>query len=37
VEIVGSVLRDNTGDGFKTYPGIFFLGASITFTGSTVE
>lgn len=37
VEIVASILRNNTGDGFKTYPGIFFLGASITFTGSTVE
>ena len=37
VEIVDSVLRNNTGDGFSTYPGIFFLGDSITFTGSTVE
>jgi len=37
VEIVDSAMRHNTGDGFKTYPGIFFLGASITFTGSTVE
>jgi hypothetical protein len=37
VEIVDSVLRDNTGDGFSTHPGIFFLGDSITFTGSTVE
>ena len=37
VEIVDSVLRNNTGDGFSTYPGIFFLGQSITFTGSTVE
>ena len=37
VEIVDSILRNNTGDGFKTYPGIFFLGASITFPGSTVE
>ena len=37
VEIVDSVLRHNTGDGFSTYPGIFFLGSSITFTGSTVE
>ena len=26
-----------TGDGFQTYPGIFFLGDSITFTNSTVE
>ena len=37
VEIVDSILRNNTGDGFSTYPGIFFLGQSITFTGSTVE
>ena len=37
VEIVDSVLRGNTGDGFSTHPGIFFLGQSITFTGSTVE
>ena len=37
VEIVNSVLRNNTGDGFSTHPGIFFLGDSITFTGSTVE
>ena len=37
VEIVDSVLRHNTGDGFSTYPGIFFLGDSITFPGSTVE
>ena len=37
VEIVDSVLRNNTGDGFSTHPGIFFLGDSITFTGSTVE
>ena len=37
VEIVDSVLRDNTGDGFSTHPGIFFLGDSITFSGSTVE
>ncbi len=37
VEIIDSVLRDNTGDGFSTHPGIFFLGDSITFTGSTVE
>ena len=26
VEIEDSVIRDNTGDGFSTYPGIFFLG-----------
>ena len=37
VEIVSSTLRENTGDGFWTYPGIFFLGDDITFTGSTVE
>lgn len=37
VEIVSSILRNNTGDGFKTHPGIFFLGHSITFTASTVE
>jgi hypothetical protein len=37
VELVDSVLRSNTGDGFKTYPGIFFLGRSITFTRSIVE
>ncbi len=37
VDIVDSVLRDNTGDGFSTHPGIFFLGRSITFTRSVVE
>ena len=37
VVIKDSVLRDNTGDGFSTYPGIFFLGSHITFTNSTVE
>ena len=37
VHIVDSVLRQNTGDGFKTYPGIFFLGHSITFSNSVVE
>jgi hypothetical protein len=37
VEIVDSTLRNNDGDGFQTYPGIFFLGDSITFTNSTVE
>jgi hypothetical protein len=37
VEIVESVLRDNTGDGFSTHPGIFFLGKRITFSRSTVE
>ncbi len=37
VEIKDSDLHDNTGDGFKTYPGIFFLGDTITFPGSTVS
>jgi hypothetical protein len=37
VEIASSVLRDNTGDGFWNYPGIYFLGHTITFTGSTVK
>jgi hypothetical protein len=37
VAIASSVIRDNTGDGFQTYPGIFFLGNTITFTGSTVK
>jgi hypothetical protein len=37
VEIVESVLRNNTGDGFGTHPGIFFLGHHITFTDSVVE
>lgn len=37
VAIVDSVLRNNTGDGFSTHPGIFFLGHAITFTRSTVE
>ena len=35
VVIDESVLTDNTGDGFSTYPGIFFLGRKITFTNST--
>ena len=37
VVIDDSVLRGNTGDGFSTHPGIFFLGRSITFTDSVVE
>ncbi len=37
VRIIDSTLRNNTGDGFSTHPGIFFLGRSITFTGSTVQ
>lgn len=37
VVITESVLTDNTGDGFQTYPGIFFLGRKITFVRSTVD
>ena len=37
VRIEDSVLRNNTGDGFQTRPGIFFLGNSMTISGSTVE
>ena len=37
VEVVDSVIRRNSGDGFSTHPGIFFLGRSITFSGSTVD
>lgn len=37
VDIVESVIRDNTGDGFETHPSIFFLGRRITFTSSIVE
>ncbi len=37
VEIVDSVIRRNSGDGFWTHPGIFFLGRSITFSDSTVD
>jgi hypothetical protein len=37
VRIKDSYIRYNTGDGFQTYPGIFFLGDSITFSGSTVK
>jgi hypothetical protein len=37
VEIERSVIRNNTGDGFQTHPGIFFLGDSITFTDSINE
>ena len=37
VAIISSVMRNNTGDGFKTHPGIFFLSRSITFTNSTIE
>ncbi|MFN8621840.1 MAG: hypothetical protein U0869_14000 [Chloroflexota bacterium] len=37
VRIIDSVLKDNTGGGFSTEPGIFFLGRSITFTRSTVQ
>jgi hypothetical protein len=37
VVIRDSVLRNNTGDGFSTYPGIFFLGRHISFIRSTVQ
>lgn len=37
VAIISSVMRGNEGDGFKTHPGIFFLGRSITFTNSIIE
>jgi hypothetical protein len=37
VHIRDSVLIHNTGDGFSTYPGIFFLGHRITFKDSTVK
>ena len=37
VEIVDSVIRNNTGDGFSTHPSIFFLGRRITFIRSTVQ
>ena len=37
VDIIDSTLRRNTGDGFSTHPGIFFLGRRITFAGSIVE
>jgi hypothetical protein len=37
VEIERSTLRRNTGDGFSTHPGIFFLGDTITFSDSVVE
>ena len=37
VVIKDSILRNNDGDGFQTYPGIFFLGDEITFTNSIVE
>ena len=37
VNVVDSVIRNNTGDGFSTHPSIFFLGERITFTRSTVE
>jgi hypothetical protein len=35
--ITGSRLTDNPSDGFETLPGIFFLGASRTITGSVVR
>lgn len=37
VEIISSTLQGNTGDGFKTHPGIFFLGRSITFKDSVIK
>ncbi|MGD8485713.1 MAG: hypothetical protein PVH07_03655, partial [Chloroflexota bacterium] len=37
VEVRDSLIRNNTGDGFSTHPGIFFLGRSISFPGSTVR
>lgn len=37
VVIKDSVLRRNTGDGFSTHPGIFFLGDSISIEGSIVD
>jgi hypothetical protein len=37
VVIDDSRIHDNTGDGFSTYPSIFFLGRSITFSGSVVR
>jgi hypothetical protein len=37
LEIIGSVMRHNTGATFDNYPGIFFLGHDITFTSSIVE
>ena len=37
VDIVDSVIRNNTGDGFSTHPSIFFLGRRITFTNSIVQ
>ena len=32
-----SVLRNNTGDGFETYPGVFFLGDGFTTTNTVIE
>ena len=37
VDIVDSVIRDNTGDGFETHPSIFFLGSRIMFVNSIVQ
>jgi hypothetical protein len=37
VRIADSYIRYNTGDGFFTQPSIYFLGASITFSHSTVK
>lgn len=37
VVIRDSLLRANPSDGFETHPGIFFLGSTITISGSIVE
>ena len=37
VVVEDSTIRYNTGDGFETHPSIFFLGRSISFSGSTVR
>jgi len=37
VRIVDSVMRNNRGDGFKTHPGIFFLGRRISFAKTILE
>ncbi len=37
VNIVDSVIRLNTGDGFETHPSIFFLGDRISFVNSIVQ
>jgi hypothetical protein len=37
VRIVNSVLRRNSGDSFRTHPGIFFLGRRISFAKSVIR